>query len=422
MRAESLDELLRAESLNIRRVLKESHNVQALYEPADPDQPATVWGLLIFLPAAFAAAGLASFWMYRLRHPHSERMLLSGPRHQREAAPYTPRPYSLFDLIASCGTGFLINLGITIIVPVALASAETRGHSSPLTASGLVAGSTSIGMVVSVVLMYPWPFPLMDTKLPFLVFAVLMLAGNLAFLGVEWLELPAPYLLSCRVLMALGFGAGYAAKRRAGIEPEPKRREYLFMLLELACSVGMASGPLLTGGLALLLPHRSLLIPPAVTSLLSLAFLLALLLCPLDAPFHFSLSHSKPQAAPGHEAGAGPPRAQAGLARTTPPGTPSHGGMMDREMQREMQATPPVYGARASAPPAEGTPLVQSPAAAAAAAAAPPPLWVAATVQVTCLLFGVTRNFLKFGFESAMVCPEPHALLTLTDRVLALAL
>ena len=42
----------------------------------------------------------------------------------------------------------------------------------------------------------------------------------------------------------------------------------------------MASGPLLTGGLALLLPQRSLLIPPAVTSLLSLAFLLALLLDP----------------------------------------------------------------------------------------------------------------------------------------------
>ena len=119
----------------------------------------------------------------------------------------------------------------------------------------------------------------MDSKLPFLVFAVLMLAGNLAFLCVEWLELPAHYLLGCRVLMAFGFGAGYAAKRRAGIEPEPKRREYLFMLLELACSVGMASGPLLTGGLALLLPHRSLLIPPAVTSLLALAFLLALLLC-----------------------------------------------------------------------------------------------------------------------------------------------
>eukprot|EP00964_Phaeocystis_antarctica_P155759 scaffold125080_cov45-Phaeocystis_antarctica.AAC.1 len=90
---------------------------------------------------------------------------------------------------------------------------------------------------------------------------------------------------------------------------------------------------------------------------------------------------------------------------------------MQREIEmqrdREMQATPPVqYGTRASAsasasaPPAEGTPLVQSPATAAAAAAtaaARPPLWVAATVQVTCLLFGVTRNFLKFGFESAMV-------------------
>ena len=377
MRAESLNELLRAESLNIRRVLKDHHNMQALYEPADPDQPATVWGLLIFLPAAFAAAGLASFWTYRLRYPNPERMLLSGPRHQREAPPYTPRPYSLFDLIASCGTGFLINLGITIIVPVALASAETRGHSSPLTASGLVAGSTSIGMVVSVVLMYPWPFSLMDSKLPFLVFAVLMLAGNLAFLGVEWLELPAPYLLACRVLMALGFGAGYAAKRRAGIEPEPKRREYLFMLLELACSVGMASGPLLTGGLALLLPHRSLLIPPAITSALSLAFVLTLLLCPLDAPFTFSLPQGTPSRAP---------HAREGTQMLTP----------SRRAAAAAAAKPP--------PRAESTPLV-SPGAAAAASA---PVWVAATVQLTCLLFGVTRNFLKFGFESAMVVVYKH--------------
>ena len=43
MRAESLNELLRAESLNIRRALKESHNMPALYEPADLDQPATAW-------------------------------------------------------------------------------------------------------------------------------------------------------------------------------------------------------------------------------------------------------------------------------------------------------------------------------------------------------------------------------------------
>ena len=165
---------------------------EALYEPAD--HPATVWGLFVFFPAAFAAAGLAAFWMYRVRHPNTERMLLAGPRHQREAE-YTPRPYCTYDLIASCGTGFLLNLGITIVVPVALASAETRGHSSPLTSSGMVAASTSIGMVVSVVLMYPWSASLMDSKLPALVFAALMLVGNLAFLGVEYLELPAPYLL-----------------------------------------------------------------------------------------------------------------------------------------------------------------------------------------------------------------------------------
>ena len=80
-----------------------------------------------------------------------------------------------------------------------------------------------------------------------------------------------------------------------------------------------------------------------------------------------------------------PPRTQ---AHSTPPDTPSRGGMMDREMQRdrelqrEIQAPPAGYGTRAAAgydtapravaaaAPAEGTPLVQSPAGAAGAAGA----------------------------------------------------
>ena len=141
----------------------------------------------------------------------------------------------------------------------------------------------------------------------------------------------------------------------------------------------------------------------------------------------------------------------------------------DRELQREMQAPPAGYGTRAAAgydtaprtvaaaAPAEGTPLVQSQAgtagaAKAAAAEASPPLWVAATVQVTCptltliltltltpaptptpnltliltltltaqvtcLLFGVTRNFLKFGFESAMVVVYDRQLMLSEVRV-----
>ena len=54
------------------------------------------------------------------------------------------------------------------------------------------------------------------------------------------------------------------------------------MLMELACSLGMAFGPLITGGLSLLLPHRSLLIPPALTSVLSLLFFVVwILLMPI---------------------------------------------------------------------------------------------------------------------------------------------
>ena len=341
-----------------------------LYQPTDASAAESQYGLLVFLPAAIAAVGLTAYWLHRIRHPDVHQRLLAGPLPVR-IAPHVPRPYSMYDLIASCGTGFLLNLCITIVVPVALSSAETRGHSAPLTVSGTVAAATSIGMIVSVAFMYPWPESLMDSKMPALFFAGLMLVGNLAYLAVEHARLQFAYLLACRVIMALGFGAGYAAKRRAGFEPDPKRREYLFMLLELACSVGMACGPLLTGGMALLLPHRSLLIPPAITSVLSFAFLLALLLCPLDAPFTFSLPQTKPE----------------------------HSGPLDDGTQ--MLSSPRGGGGGTAAAPrpprAESTPLVGP------AAAGRPPVWVAATVQLTCLLFGVTRNFLKFGFESAMV-------------------
>ena len=75
----------------------------------------------------------------------------SAPTAQR-----APRAYNGFDLFAGCGAGFLINLCITIIVPVALSSIESRNHPSPLFGSGSIAATTSIGMVFSVVGMMRW--------------------------------------------------------------------------------------------------------------------------------------------------------------------------------------------------------------------------------------------------------------------------
>ena len=84
------------------------------------------------------------------------------------------QPYSIFDLLAGLGTGFLANMCMTVVVPVALSSAESRNHPSPLTGSGGVAAATSLGMSLSVVLMYPWPEHVMDSKGPFYVFAVML--------------------------------------------------------------------------------------------------------------------------------------------------------------------------------------------------------------------------------------------------------
>ena len=57
--------------------------------------------------------------------------------HKSAPSPAAERPhYSAFDLVAGCGAQFLKNLCITVIVPVALSSAESRGHDSPLSGSG----------------------------------------------------------------------------------------------------------------------------------------------------------------------------------------------------------------------------------------------------------------------------------------------
>ena len=157
----------------------------------------------------------------------------------------------------------------------------------------------------------------MDSKGPFYVFAVMLLVGNLAFLLVEVLEWPHFLLLACRVLMSLGFGAGFAAKRRAGLEPNVRRREYLFMLFELSASVGMASGPLLTGFLALAWPEEATLVPPVQMSIFGALFLVALCGCPLETPFTYTLAGADADAAPPPAAPAAPPPARE-LSEATP--------------------------------------------------------------------------------------------------------
>ncbi len=297
-------------------------------------------------------------------------------------------PISTFDLLAGVGACFLINVCITAIVPVALSSAEARGHALPLTSSGFVAATTSVGMVLSVAVMYQWPDRLMDAKTPFIGFAALLLGGNLAFFLAEWLYWPVEALLACRVLMSLGFGAAFASKRRMGTEPDPQRREYLFMFIELASSLGMAAGPLVTGGLANVLPHRSVLFPPLALSALAAAFLVVLVLWPLDVPLQDD----------------GPPECRASAAARAAAPAEGADGVSAGACVESGRAPGPTAARR---PLAESTPLLSKRGAPTDdtphANAETAPTWAVYAVQGTCLLFGVSRNFLKYGFESAMV-------------------
>ena len=111
-------------------------------------------------------------------------------------------------------------------------------------------------------------------------------------------------------------------------------------------------------------------------SIFGALFLVALCGCPLETPFTYTLAGADADAAPPPAAPAAPPPAR-----------------------RLSEATPLVMGAKGLVPKGDpATPPSPPP-----PPPPPPPLWVSATVQSVCLLFGIGRNFLKFGFESAMV-------------------
>ena len=320
---------------------------------------------------------------------------------------FVPRKrYSAFDLLAGAGTNFLINLGITAVVPMALSSAESRGHLDPLMGSGSVIGATSIGMLVSVIGFYFWPEPLIDGKAPFFLCAALLLLGNGVFLLAELHHWSLDVLLGARAFMALGFGAGFAAKRRAGLEADPQQREHHFLMLELFNTLGMASGPIVAGSLAVMLPTYARFIPPILMSALSILFLAALVATPLDStPLDSPLAAAAPRLADEST-----PLVRASVAGSKGSAMAADPTTMDIANTRgaEVGAVPSAneavnesvneatMAAAVSASPDAGAGM-------AASSLAPPSLFASAIVQISMLLFGVSRCFLKFGFESAMV-------------------
>ena len=123
--------------------------------------------------------------------------------------------FSRFDVFAACGTSFLKNLTMTIVLPVVLSSAEARSSDAPLLSSGLVAASFSVGMVLSTSLMCCWPAKVLDSRLPFVLCALLLLIGNAFYLAAELLLWPTIALIVCRFGMALGLAPSLRASAAA---------------------------------------------------------------------------------------------------------------------------------------------------------------------------------------------------------------
>jgi MFS family permease len=283
--------------------------------------------------------------------------------------------FSTFDLFAALGTQFLSNACITSVTPVALLSAEAHKATSPLATSGGIAAATSIGMAISMACTYNRSAGWLDGKTPYVLFALLLIAGSGCYVVAEAIGASLHVLISTRIAMSLGFGAIYCTKRRAAVDRDPRQREYLFLLLELASSSGMASGPMLTGAMLLVLPtawqSATLLVPALVIMVATGVFLVGLLAMPIDVPLHPASASD----------------------RALDPASGPTGGSVSSEEDGTSQVGLVAMPPGPTKPPAPEVDPHEI----------RPPVWASAVVVASCLSFGVGRNFLKFGFESALV-------------------
>ena len=300
------------------------------------------------------------------------------------------------------------------MTPVALLSAERRhaGSAAALFTSGATAGATSIGMVISLVLTYRCPPSYLDGRAPYYVLAAMLALGNGAYMAVELTLSPLWLLMCARVAMALGFGAVYVTKRRAAVVTNDTQRDYYFLLLELSSSLGLASGPLITGTFVALLPRAALLGPPLCLFVIVVAFVCAVACMPIGTP----LVTVPPSAAD--------PLERKPLMRRVA----TESSITDSDATRDatpalavatlIAAEPPTASVQPAAVPpvarigvSDGLAAAEDSAVDREAPAEPTttsgpdpcPVWVSASAVLACLLFGIGRNFLKFGFESAMV-------------------
>ena len=260
-------------------------------------------------------------------------------------------PVTSFGVIAGCASCFTVIYSLTVAVPSALSVTEemTQSQGAAIRDSGLLVASTSIGLVFGAAAIVALPGKLTAGRFPFLGLCLFALLGSALYLVALSEEWPISALLVARATITLGGGSIMAGKLLCSRERDSDKRRLLFMMLELSSTLGMAGGPLLAGLVGLAMGERESPTWWAPLSIIGLATILLplLLFWPLDRPFRYEV-----------------------LLRT------SSGVTTDRK---------------------DGNALVGE------QDASSRPYWASAWVQVTCLCYGVSRLFLKFGFESAMV-------------------
>ena len=303
-------------------------------------------------PIFAALVTLGALWMLRRSAQQSDGATSAKVAAEKAVSPSEAEPpLTSFGVLAGCSACFTVIYSLTVAVPSALSVTSDMSQSPEVAIrdSGLLVASTSIGLIFGAAGVLALPGKLTDGRCPFLGLCLFALLGSslyLVALGEDW---PMSAMLAARATITLGGGSLMAGKRLCSRERDPEKRRLVFMMLEFSSTLGMAGGPLLAGLVGLAMGERESPAWWAPVSIIGLATILLplILFWPLDRPFRFELLFRP-------SSGAATPREDSSV------------------LVGEHEATPHPY-------------------------------WASAWVQVTCLCYGISRLFLKFGFESAMV-------------------
>lgn len=333
----------------------------------------------------------------------------SDSPHSRADPPPTS-PFSWLDFLALLLLPGVGQGSITCVIPLAesIVSLSSR-NSQHASASSVLEKSAediavgTVGVLLSVVVYFCLPSRWHEGRRIYVISIGLFTVGNAFYLAATVARatlhdsgFPLYVVYLCRILALSGTGVKYTLKVRVSKTISPQRRPLLFLYVTVSSLIGLATGPFVVSCVIGLFAAAGMQPAPtgipiyaalAVILILLVVIALVLAFAPEDKPVYPDEVAAKVAAS----------TVTSTAAASTPPTTAS-------SLPRHPTA-PAALGAGAESGANEATRLLKSepPKAAPALPSSTPTVQTTAIIQATCLFYGITRQFVRYSFESAMV-------------------